>query len=271
MSNTVNRRFFFRLAPAFGLLSWSRAAHADQAAAGPPSIESPRTIDDDYPSYPAALVQEMVAVAHGNLARVQELVGKYPTLAKATWDWGYGDWESALGAASHVGNKAIAELLIANGAAPTIFSAAMLNQLEVVKACAATVPDGQTLKGPHGITLLAHAKAGRAAEVVAFLEGLGSDRPYALKPLAAADQEAVVGTYVFGPGPRDRFIVDVNRNQLGIARVGASRRNLLHVGDLAFHPPGAPDVRITFARERGRITALDVTDHGLVFRATRVS
>ena len=271
MFSSINRRSFFRLAPAFGLLSWPRGAHAGQAAAGPPSVDVLRTVDDDYPSYPASLVQETVGAAHGNLPRIKELIGKYPTLAKATWDWGYGDWESALGAASHVGNKPIAEILIANGAAPTIFSAAMLNQLDAVKAFAATVPDVQTLRGPHGITLLAHARAGRASDVVALLEGLGSDRPYALKPLAAEDQESVVGTYVFGAGPRDRFVVDVNRELLGITRVGASRRNLLHIGDLVFHPPGAPDVRITFAREQGRITALDVTDHGLVFRATRVS
>jgi len=53
-----------------------------------------------------------VVVAHFNLARVKELVGRHATLAKAAWDWGFGDWETALGAASHVGNRDIAELLL---------------------------------------------------------------------------------------------------------------------------------------------------------------
>src|SRR5437762_14165261 len=82
-------------------------------------------VADAFPSQPRELVEEMVVVAHGNVARVKELVGRQPTLAKATFDWGFGDWETALGAASHVGNRDIAELLLSNGAHPTIFSAAM--------------------------------------------------------------------------------------------------------------------------------------------------
>ena len=38
----------------------------------------------------------------------------HPALARASWDWGYGDWETPIDAASHVGNRAIAEFLIAN-------------------------------------------------------------------------------------------------------------------------------------------------------------
>ena len=76
----------------------------------------------------------MVGVSHGNVARVKELVGRQPALAKVSFDWGFGDWESCIDAASHVGNRDIAEFLIANGARPTIFTAAMLGQLDVVKA-----------------------------------------------------------------------------------------------------------------------------------------
>jgi len=59
---------------------------------------------------------------------------------KAVWDWGFGDWESALGAASHVGNREIAEYLIAHGARPSLFSATMLGHLDVVKAFIAAQP-----------------------------------------------------------------------------------------------------------------------------------
>src|SRR5262249_51931588 len=90
--------------------------------------------DGMFPTQIPELVEEMVVVSHGNAARVRELLGRHPTLAKATWDWGFGDWETAVGAASHVGHREIAELLLANGAHPTIFSAAMLGHLDVVKA-----------------------------------------------------------------------------------------------------------------------------------------
>jgi hypothetical protein len=105
----------------------------------------------------------MVTVAHGNIERVRELVEAQPTLAKAAWDWGFGDWETALGAASHTGGREIAEYLIAKGARPSVFSAAMLGQLDVVKAFVAAQPGVQRILGPHSIPLLAHAKAGGAA------------------------------------------------------------------------------------------------------------
>src|SRR5581483_10877114 len=93
-----------------------------------------------FPTQEPDLVREMVAVSHGNVARVKELVGRQQTLAKAAFDWGFGDWETALGAASHVGNREIAEFLLANGARPSIFSAAMLGHLDVVKAFVSATP-----------------------------------------------------------------------------------------------------------------------------------
>src|SRR5437870_5836992 len=134
---------------------------------------------DTFPTQDSALVREMVAVAHGNVKRVKELVDRQQTLAKASWDWGFGDWESALGAASHVGNREIAEYLLANGARPSIFSAAMLGQLDVVQAFVDASPGVQRIHGPHGITLLAHARAGgdKAKPVLAYLEKLGDADP----------------------------------------------------------------------------------------------
>src|SRR4249919_1158897 len=128
-----------------------------------------------FPTQQPELIQEFVAVAHFNAARVKELVGRHATLAKATWDWGFGDWETALGAASHVGNREIAEFLLANGARPSIFSAAMLGQLDVVKAFVAATPGVQRIKGPHSITLLRHAMAGgaQAKPVLDYLTQLG--------------------------------------------------------------------------------------------------
>ena len=91
---------------------------------------------------------------------MKELVQQQPALAKASWDWGYGDYETALGAASHVGQRAIAELLLENGAPPTLYSATMLGQLDVVKAFIAATPGAQRMRGPHSLSLMVHAKAG---------------------------------------------------------------------------------------------------------------
>jgi hypothetical protein len=118
-------------------------------------------------------VNAMVANAHGDIDYVRAALAEDPTLANATWDWGDGDWETALGAAGHMGRRDIAELLLAHGARLDIFVAAMLGELEIVEAMLAAHPELRTAKGPHGIPLLAHAEAGgeQAQAVVALLGG----------------------------------------------------------------------------------------------------
>jgi len=44
------------------------------------------------------LAREVVTVAHYDLKRVRELVEARPSLARAAWDWGFGNWEDGLGA-----------------------------------------------------------------------------------------------------------------------------------------------------------------------------
>lgn len=130
---------------------------------------------DDMERKPALkpdMVQEFVAKSHGDLDRVKALLSQEPALVNATWDWGGGDWESGLGAASHVGRKDIALHLLAHGARLDLFAVAMLGKLELVRAVLAAFPEVRHAKGPHGIPLLDHAKAGgpEAAPVVAFLQ-----------------------------------------------------------------------------------------------------
>jgi hypothetical protein len=105
-------------------------------------------------------IQEFVGNAHGNLDAVRNALESDPTLAKAAWDWGGGDWEVALGAAAHMGRRDIAELLLAHGARLDVFAAAMLGELEVVRAVLAAHPEALHALGPHGIPLRAHAEAG---------------------------------------------------------------------------------------------------------------
>ena len=122
------------------------------------------------------LVQEFVIKAHGDLDRVKQLLEQEPRLVNATWDWGGGDWETGLGGAAHMGRKDIARYLLAHGARIDLFAAAMLGELEIVKAVIAAFPDARNVPGPHGIPLLAHARAGgdEAADVVRYLESLES-------------------------------------------------------------------------------------------------
>lgn len=118
-----------------------------------------------------ALVQEFVGNAHGNLARVEELLAQEPMLVNAAWDWGGGDWETGLGAAAHMGRRDIARYLLDHGARFDLFAAAMLGQLGAVTAIVEACPEMRRGSGAHGISLLDHARAGGedAAAVVAYL------------------------------------------------------------------------------------------------------
>jgi len=127
---------------------------------------------DTKPALEAKLVQEFVGVAHTDLKRTKELLTQEPALVNATWDWGGGDFETALGAASHMGNKSIANLLLEHGARLDIFAAAMLGKLDIVKAALEAYPDAINTPGPHGIPLITHAQTGgeEAKAVFEFLE-----------------------------------------------------------------------------------------------------
>jgi len=119
-------------------------------------------------------IQEFVGNAHGDLDAVRTALEADSTLANAAWDWGGGDWETALGAASHMGRRDIAELLLASGARLDVFAAAMLGDVEIVRAALAAHPDARYTKGPHGIPLREHAVAGgeHAQPVLELLDAL---------------------------------------------------------------------------------------------------
>ena len=248
---SLSRRSFLAIVPVGSVFASSQAGPIvdNVADVQGPAPDRPRPIPESFPSHDPALAREIVAVSHGNVARVRELLSGCPALAKASWDWGYGDWETTLGAASHVGNREIADILLKAGAPPTIFSAAMLGQLTVVQAMIAASPGIQRTRGPHGIPLLDHAKFGGAAEVVKYLETVGDAEPrYTNENLTDDDRKAILGDYSFGGGPTERLSVTVNaRGSVVIQRAGATERNLFHLGSRVFHPPGAETVRIRFA------------------------
>ena len=132
MADSFSRRSLLeRASVAVPFSAFAGAASLHRPTAHPPADSPESKIDvltDQFPTQPPELVREMVTVSHFDLKRVQELVEAHPTLAKASWDWGFGDWEDGLGAASHMGNRPIAEYLISKGARPSLFSATMLWQ-----------------------------------------------------------------------------------------------------------------------------------------------
>jgi hypothetical protein len=125
------------------------------------------------------LVQEFVAKAHGDLDAVRELLESEPALVNAAWDWGGGDWETGLGAAAHMGRRDIALFLLGQGARKDVFAAAMLGEVEIVRAMLDADPTLREARGPHGIPLLAHAEAGgeHAREVAELLQGRAAALP----------------------------------------------------------------------------------------------
>ena len=132
---------------------------------------------DKPPALEASLVQDFVSNAHANLERVKELLDHEPALINSCWDWGGGDFETGLGAAAHMGQRDIACYLIEKGARLDVFAAAMLGELEFVKAALTAFPEAIKTPGAHGIPLIAHAKAGgkEALAVLVYLESLSSE------------------------------------------------------------------------------------------------
>ncbi len=123
------------------------------------------------------LVKEWVTKAHSDIVRLKELFVQEPRLLNASWDWGGGDFETALEAAGHMGHREIAAFLLANGARMNVFCAAMLGELKLVKATLKAFPELKKSGGPHGLKLKHHAEKGgeRAKSVLRFLESIGSE------------------------------------------------------------------------------------------------
>ncbi len=258
-----------------GAASSAARTSADAPAAAGASADPPAAaLHAGYPGQHPDRVREVVGASHRDIDRVRELVEASPSLAKAAWDWGFGDWETALGAASHVGRPDIAELLISHGARPNLFTFAMMGKLQAVRACIEAMPGVQRVPGPHGITLLAHARAGgeQAAEVARYLESLGDADPVPTDlPLSDEQKQAYLGSYRFGDGEDEVFEVALDRRgRLSMKRVNQAARVLNRVEEHDFAPAGAPAVRIRFRVEQGRGVAIAIHDAGAPIAARRI-
>lgn len=152
-----------------GFGAWKEA----QAPIEPVEQKKKRSGDNDRPDpLDLSLVKEFVSQAHSDFEAVQAMLTAEPGLVNVAWDWGGGDYETALGAAAHMGKRDIALYLLENGARLDLPTAVMLGWLDVVKAILTHSPEMRHVPGAHGIPLIAHAKFGGepAAEVLAYLQ-----------------------------------------------------------------------------------------------------
>ncbi|MFO0861179.1 MAG: hypothetical protein U0570_11525 [Phycisphaerales bacterium] len=245
MPDSISRRQVLVAAGASALFSPLAARAQPATPAAPPNPGAGPW--PDFPHNDPKLIAEVVGKSHVDEARVKELVTTHPQLVNAWWDWGFGDWESPLGAASHTGRRAIAEFLIERGARIDIFAAAMLGYTDVVKAFVVARPGIQRQLGPHGIPLLAHARAGgaQAKDTFDYLKSLGDagNAPVA-KQISPEEQQRFIGTYVTGD---KRFEIKLNSNKsLVFAMEGESDRIIHWLGEGDFFPSGVPTTRIAF-------------------------
>jgi ankyrin repeat protein len=115
-----------------------------------------------------ALATEFVNNAHGNLARVKELLAEHPELLMVTANMG----ETAILAAAHVGTRAVAEFLLEQGAPLDVCTAAMLGRREDV-ASFLEDPEQARAKGAHGIPLMFHVALGGDVEIAELVVAHG--------------------------------------------------------------------------------------------------
>lgn len=102
------------------------------------------------------LIRQFLIDAHGNLDGVKAALTQHPTLLHAAYLWSEDDSETAIQAAAHMGNRAIAEYLLEQGAPLAIYTAAMLGRRDDVARILHEDPAQVGARGGHGISLLSH-------------------------------------------------------------------------------------------------------------------
>ena len=286
-NNSFERRRFIK-SSAFGLIGISTFGFVSAQDA----IHKPENSNDNdkeplfyrYPSMNDSMVSSIVGLSHRDIDKVKELLRQRPELAVAAWDWGFGDWETALGAASHVGRRDIAELLMSHGARPDIFTFAMLGAYKSLQEIVETVPGIQSKPGPHAITLLQHAKNRltdknittedkvNVNKVISYLGSVGNaDIKAKSIELTEDEKQKYIGEYRFGDGEADIFVISLNsRKSLQVGRKGFSNSWLHKIDEHTFSPTGAPSVKIIFKMAGDKAASFSIHEPDPLVTAIRI-
>lgn len=190
MDNTYSRRTFARLVSGTAVSAVAGFGFGQDEAKTQGPTEVPFTRDYPAPGFRPGwkkpqlnrtMLEDFVIYAHSDIEMTKKLLDREPMLINGFMDWGAGDWESALGGASHMGRHDIVSLLLERGARIDIFCATMMGQLDAVKAFLTLQPKLIDARGPHGFTLHFHAQlAGKEADMM--LGYLQSIKKLEMKP-----------------------------------------------------------------------------------------
>lgn len=152
-----------------------------------------------------AKIDEFVAAAHGDFARVKALLdAEGPALleANASWD------ERAIQAAAQTANVEIAEFLLEAGAPLEIPTAAALGRHGVVKALLRQDPELAHVRGAHGLPLMYFPAVGGQPEIAETLLSAGSD----VNARAPAGTTALHGAALFRQQTMVKWLLEHGAN-----------------------------------------------------------
>src|SRR5664279_311469 len=116
-------------------------------------------------------IDEFVVAAHHDLPFIQQKLAEFPDLLNENAEW----IETPIQAAAHVGNRSIAEFLLAQGAPLDICTAAMLGRADDVKAALADDPELAQAHGAHNIPVMYYPAIGGNVEIAQILLDAGAD------------------------------------------------------------------------------------------------
>jgi uncharacterized protein len=164
------------------------------------------------------LIDAFVVAAHHDLPEVKRLLAEDPRLLNENATW----VETGLGAASHTGQREIAEYLLEQGAPLDVCAAAMLNRGTELTAMLQENPALLRATGAHGLSLLFHAAIGGNDDLVKLLTSLGAPfdeadgRSSALHAAAGRGDVEIV-QYLLAQGANFESLDHENRTPLDVA------------------------------------------------------
>lgn len=285
MKNLSTSRRIMLKSAVFGFIGVSIPNLVFTNASSSSTIAPPNALFHRYPSIDDEVVASVVGASHFDLEKVKKMVNHRPELARATWDWGFGDWETAIGAASHVGRRDIVAFLLSKGARPDIFTYAMLGHFKAVKNMIGSIEDVHKIQGPHGISLLRHAQSGlrmknltatqikNSEKTIAYLEKLERQEvQQEYIALTEDEKPKYLGDYKYGDLPQEGFSIKLNmRKLLSLGKIGKFGGALYQIRENEFIYNGTTSVKISFQFEGDRVVSLTVREPDLTLVAKKVT
>ena len=152
---------------------------------------------------PKEMIEEFVGNAHGNFARVKELLEAHPELLNVSAPW----VETAIQAATQMGDVPMIEYLVGKGAPVDIFTAAVLGMGERVRALVDADPSLVKAGGVHGIPLLYFPAIRGQREIAEYLLVHGAD-----VNAGAGGETPLHGAVVFAQVDMTRWLLEHGAN-----------------------------------------------------------